>query len=131
MVLVEIDKSKRLLVLNAAGHVSGDEVKQAANQVRDALRDAGPGLRAITDFRALESMQPSSIAYIAEIMEALANQRVASVIRIIRGLGDEVAFNILSEFRCSRELPITTVTTLVDALDSLAKQDAAAASRPN
>jgi len=125
MVLVEIDKSKRLLVLNAAGHVSGDEVRQAANQVRDALRDTGPGVRALTDFRALESMQPSSIAYIAEIMEALANQRAASVIRIIRDPGDDVAFNILTKFRYGRELPITTVTTLVEALNSLAQQIAA------
>src|ERR1700758_2129614 len=106
MVLVEIDKSKRLLVLNAAGHVSGEEVKQAANQVRDALRDAGPGVRALTDFRALESMQPSSIAYIAEIMEELAHQRVALVIRIIRDPGDDLPFNILSQFCYSRELPI-------------------------
>ena len=126
MVLVEIDKSKRLLVLNAAGHVSGEEVKRAANQVRDALRDAEPGLRALTDFRALESMQPSSIVYIAEIMEELANQQVASVIRIIRDPGDDLPFNILSQFHYSRELPITTVTTLVEALESLAQQKVAA-----
>src|SRR5438045_1845331 len=100
MVLVEIDQSKRLLVLNAAGHVTGDEVKQAANQVREALRSAEPGVRALADFRALESMQPASIAYIAEIMEELANQQVASVIRIIRNPGYDVPFNILSEFRC-------------------------------
>lgn len=125
MVLVEIDKRKRLLVLNAAGHVSRQEVEHAANQVRDALRDAGPEIRAVTDFRALESMLPSSIAYIAEIMEALASHPVASVIRIIRDPGNDVAFNILSQFRYSRELPITTVTTLVEALDRLEEQNTA------
>ena len=38
MVSVEINGSKRLLVISAAGHVSKEEVKQAAEQVHNALR---------------------------------------------------------------------------------------------
>src|ERR1700758_961761 len=106
MVLVEIDKSKRLLVITAVGHVSSEEVKETANQVRDALRDAVPGVQALMDFRSLESMLPSSAVYIAEIMDALVNKQVASVIRIIRDPGDDIGFNILSQFHCSRKFPI-------------------------
>jgi hypothetical protein len=119
MVLVEIDKAKRLLLISAAGHVSSEELKEAASQVRDALLDAGTGVRALTDFRTLESMEASSAVYIAEIMDALANKQVDSVIKIIRDPDKDVGFNILSQFRYTREPPITTVTTLVEALDSL------------
>jgi len=123
MVSVEINGSKRLLVISAAGHVSKEEVKQAAEQVRNAMQDVAPGLRALTDFRWLESMRPSAASHIAEIMDTLAEKQVASVIRVIPAPGKDIALNILSQFHCARELPITTVETLVEALDKVIEQN--------
>ena len=124
MVSVEIDRAKRLLVISAAGHVSKEEVEQTAEQVRKLLQDVSPGLRALTDFRWLASMPPSAAHHIAEIMNALAEKQVASVIRIIPGPSKDVRLNILSQFRYAPELPITTVETLVEALDRLIEQNA-------
>jgi hypothetical protein len=124
MVSVEIDNAKRLLVVSAAGHVSKEEVKEAAARVREALEDVVPGLRALTDFRWLESMRPSATPYIAEIMDALAEKQVASVIRIIPDPGKDIGLNILSQFHYNRDLPISTVETLVEALDRLLEQNA-------
>lgn len=124
MVSVEINGSKRLLVISAAGHVSTEEVKQAAEQVRSALQDVAPGLRALTDFRGLESMRPSAASHIAEIMDVLAEKQVTSVIRIIPTRDKEIPLNILSQFHYAREFPITTVETLVEALDRLTEQNA-------
>ena len=129
MVSVEINGSKRLLVFSAAGHVSREEVKQAAEEVRNALQDVAPGLRALIDFRWLESMRPSAASHIAEIMDALAEKQVASVIRIIPDPGKDIGLNILSQFHYARELPITTVETLVEALDRLTEQNAELAER--
>jgi hypothetical protein len=129
MVSVEISESKRLLVFSAAGHVSREEVKQAAEEVRNALQDVAPGLRALTDFRWLDSIRPSAAPHIAEIMELLAEKQVASVIRIIPGPGKNIGLNILSQFHYARELPITTVETLVEALDRLVEQNAELAER--
>ena len=129
MVSVEISESKRLLVFSAAGHVSREEVKQAAEEVRNALQDVAPGLRALTDFRWLDSIRPSAAPHIAEIMELLAEKQVASVIRIIPGPGKNIGLNILSQFQYARELPITTVETLVEALDRLVEQNAELAER--
>src|SRR5881275_3567343 len=111
MFSVETNKAKRLLVISAAGHVSKEEVKHATEQVREALQDAAPGSRVLTDFRWLESMRPSAAPHIAEIMELLAEKQVASVIRIIPNAGKDIAMNILSRFRYSDDLPITTVST--------------------
>jgi hypothetical protein len=124
MVSIETDKAKRLLVISAAGHVSKEQVKEAAAQVREALTGVAPGLRALTDFRWLESMSPSAAPYIAEIMDALAEKQVASVIRIIPDPGKDIGLNILSQFHYSRDLPISTVETLVEALDRLLEQNA-------
>jgi hypothetical protein len=124
MVSVETDKAKRLLVVSAAGHVSKAEVKEAAARVREALKEVRPGLRALTDFRWLESMRPSAAPYIAEIMDALAEKHVASVIRIIPDPGKDIGLNILSQFHYARDLPISTVETLVEALDRLLEQNA-------
>jgi len=129
MVSVEISESKRLLVFSAAGHVSREEVKQAAEEVRNALQDVAPGLRALTDFRWLDSIRPAAAPHIAEIMELLAEKQVASVIRIIPGPGKNIGLNILSQFHYARELPITTVETLVEALDRLVEQNAELAER--
>src|SRR5207237_8142691 len=104
MFSVETNKAKRLLVITAAGHVSKEEVKHAAVQVREALRDAAPGRRVLTDFRWLESMRPSPAPHIAEIMEALAEKQAASVIRIIPESGKNIGMNSLSPFRCRRAL---------------------------
>src|SRR5207253_2577538 len=90
MFSVETNKAKRLLVISAAGHVSKEEVKHATEQVREALQDAAPGIRVLTDFRWLESMRPSAAPHIAEIMDALAGKQVASVIRIIPDPGQDI-----------------------------------------
>ena len=93
------------------------------------LQDAAPGIHALTDFRWLESMPPSTAPHIAEIMDALAEKQVASVIRVIPDPGKDIGMNILSRFHYSRELSITTVETLVDALDILLQQDSEPAER--
>jgi hypothetical protein len=46
------------------------------------------------------------------------------VIRIIPDPGKDIALNILSQFHYARELPVTTVETLVEALDRLTEQNA-------
>jgi hypothetical protein len=126
MILVETNKSKRVLIISAAGHVSKEEVKKAADQVRQTLQDVGPAARALTDFRCLQSMHVSAAPYIAEIMHALAEKRVASVIRIIPDSGREIGMNILTRFNHGPELPISTVETLAEALDRLVEQKAEA-----
>ena len=123
MISVELNGSKRLLIISAAGHVRTEEVQQAAEEVREALQQVAPGLRVLIDFRWLESIHPFAAPYIAQIMEALAQKQVASVIRIIPDPGKDVRLQILSQFRYSDELLILTVDTLVEALDRLSDQN--------
>jgi hypothetical protein len=120
MYLVEADKSKRLIIISATGHVTKEEVKAAAAQLALLVEDFAPGFSALTDFRWLESMDAAGARHIAEIMDTLAAKKVGSVIRIVPDPHKDIGLNILSQFHYGPEVRIETFQTLADALQSLA-----------
>ena len=120
MYAVELDQSKRLLVISAAAKVTAEEAKMAAQQVRKMLRDVAPGLHALADFRWLESMDPAAAQHIAEIMDALAEKDVASVTRVMPDPHKDIGLNILSQFHYGTDVKIATFETLADAVQDIA-----------
>ena len=122
MYSVEADKSKRLVVISTVGRVTKEEAKQAAQQVRDILKDFAAGFRVLADFRWLESMDTAAARHVAEIMDALTEKQVALVIRVIPDPHKDIGLNILSQFHYGPEIQITTFETLADALQSLVKE---------
>lgn len=121
MYAVELDQSKRLLVISAAQRVTAEQARQAAQQVRDLLQDVAPGFRVLADFRWLESMDPATARHVTEIMDALAQKQVASVTRVMPDPHKDIGLNILSQFHYGPEIQIATFQTLADALQSLAE----------
>ena len=121
MYAVELDQSKRLLVISAAQRVTAEQARQAAEQVRDLLQDVAPGFRVLADFRWLESMDPATARHVAEMMDALAQKKVASVTRVMPDPHKDIGLNILSQFHYGPEIQITTFQTMADALQSLAE----------
>jgi hypothetical protein len=119
MYAVELDQSKRLLVITAAQRVTAAQARQAAQQVRELLQDVAPGFRLLADYRFLESMDPDTARHVAEIMDALAQKQVASVTRVIPDPHKDIGLNILSQFHYGPEIRISTFHTLADALQSL------------
>jgi hypothetical protein len=122
MYSVEIDRSKRLLVISALRQVTAEQAKLVAQQVRELLRDVAPGIRVLADFRWLESMDPAAAPHVAEIMDALAEKRVASVTRVMPDPHKDIGLNILSQFHYGPEIQIATFETLADALQSLTRE---------
>ena len=120
MYSVELDQSKRLLVISASQNVTSEQAKLAAQRVRELLRDVAPGFRVLADFRWLDSMDSAAARYIADIMDALAEKGVASVTRVMPDPHKDIGFNILSQFHYGPEIRIATFQTLADALQSLA-----------
>ena len=119
MFSVEIDGSKRLLVISVTGHVTESEVRQAAQQVRELVKDIAPGFRLLADFRWLISMAPSAARHIAEIMDAVAAKQVGAVVRVIPDPHKDIGLNILSRFHYGPEIRPRTFESLADALQSL------------
>lgn len=121
MYSVEADKSKRLIVISAIGHVTTGEVKEAAQKVREIVKDTAPGFRVLSDFRWLDSMQASASKHVAEIMDAVAAKKVGLVARVIPDPRKDIGLNILSHFHYGPEIQTATFETLADALQSLAE----------
>ena len=120
MYAIELDRSKRLLVISALQRVTAEQAKLAAQRVRELLHDVAPGFRVLADFRWLDSMDSAAARHIAEIMDALAKKGVASVPRVIPDPHKDIGLNILSQFHYGPEIQIATFQTLADALQSMA-----------
>ena len=123
MYAVEVDQTKRLLVISAAGRVTIEEVREAAQRVREMTKDAEPGFRVLTDFRWMESMDPAAARHVAEIMDALAGKKVGLVIRVVPDPHKDIGLNILSQFHYGGDIQIATFETLADALQSLTESE--------
>jgi len=120
MYAVELDRSKRLLVISAAQTVTAEEAKMVAQRIREVLQDVAPGFHVLADFRGLQSMDSAAARHIAEIMDALAEKEVASVTRVMPDPHKDIGLNILSQFHYGPDVTITTFDRLADAVQSIA-----------
>src|SRR5947207_8955102 len=120
MYALELDRSKRLLVISAAQRVTAEEANRAAQRIRELLQDVAPGFHVLADFRWLESMDSAAARHIAEMMDALAEKNVASVTRVMPDPHKDIGLNILSQFHYGPDVTITTFETLADAVQSIA-----------
>ena len=120
MYAVELDRSKRLLVISAAARVTTEDARIAAQRIREVLREVSPGFHALADFRWLESMDPAAARHIAAIMDALAEKNVASVRRVMPDPHKDIGLNILSQFHYGADVKIATFETLADAVKDIA-----------
>jgi len=119
MYSVESDRSKRLLVISAAGRVTKKEVESVAQRVREIIKEVTPGFRVLTDFRWLERMDPAAAAHLAEIMDALAGKDVAAVVRVVPDPHKDIGLNILSQFHYGPQIKLATFESLAEALSAL------------
>ena len=119
MYAVELDRSKRVLVISGVQRVTAEQAKLAARRVRELLQDVAPGFRVLADYRWLESMDSAAARHVAEIMDTLAEKGVASVTRVVPDPRKDIGLNILSQFHYGPEIKIETFETLADALQSM------------
>jgi len=120
MFVVEIDSSRRFVVISVAGHVTVEEVRDTAQRVREVLVDADPGFVALADFRWLDSMATGAAEFIAQIMDAFAAKKVSAVVRVMPDPHKDIGLNILSQFHYGPEIKLMTFETLANAVASIA-----------
>ncbi|PYK81739.1 MAG: hypothetical protein DME40_13375 [Verrucomicrobia bacterium] len=119
MYSIESDRSKRLLVISAAGQVTKKEVETVALRVCKMMKEMTPGFRVLTDFRWLDRMEPAATAHLAEIMDALAEKGVATVVRVIPDPHKDIGLNILSQFHYGPQIKLATFESLAEAFSAL------------
>jgi hypothetical protein len=123
MYSLEFDRSKRLLVISAAGQVTKKEVETVALRVREIMKEVTPGFRVLTDFRWLERMDPAAAVPLAEIMDALAAKDVAAVVRVVPDPRKDIGLNILSQFHYGPQIKLATFESLAEALSALIDEE--------
>ena len=123
MYSVESDRSKRLLVISAAGEVTKKEVETVALRVREMMKEMTPGFRVLTDFRWLDRMEPAAMVHLAEIMDALAEEGVAAVVRVVPDPHKDIGLNILSQFHYGLKIKLATFESLAEALSALVNKE--------
>jgi len=120
MYAVELDRSKRLLVISATQIVTAHEANMVAQRIRELSQDIEPGFHVLADFRWLESMDSAAAAHIARIMDVLTEKNVASVTRVMPDPHKDIGLNILSLFHYGTNVKIATFETLADAVQDIA-----------
>jgi hypothetical protein len=120
MYAVELDQSKRLVVIGAAQRVTAEDANIAALRIHELLQDIAPGFHVLADFRWLESMDAKAVRHIARIMDLLAEKHVASVTRVMPDPHKDIGLNIMSQFHYGTSVQIATFETLADALMDIA-----------
>src|SRR5262249_38530179 len=119
MYAVELDQSKRLLVISAAQRVTAEQVKAVHERVRELLHDVAPRFRVLVDFRWLDTMDSAAAPHLAEIMDMLTEKGVGFVARVLSDPHKDIGLNILSQFHYGPQVQIATFETLADALQNL------------
>src|SRR5438309_9959214 len=114
MYSVESDRSKRLVVISAAGRVTKKEVESVALRVREIMKEVTPGFRVLTDFRWLERMDPAAAVPLAEIMDALAEKDVAAVVRAVPDPHKDIGLKILSQFPYGPQIKLDTFASVAE-----------------
>jgi hypothetical protein len=119
MFVVEIDSSKRFVVISLAGHVTVEEAKATAERAREVVADAEPGFVALADYRWVDSMATGAAVFIGQIMDAFAAKEVRAVVRVMPDPHKDIGLNILSPFHYRPETKLMTFETLADAVQAL------------
>jgi hypothetical protein len=107
------------LVISAAGEVTKKEVETVALRVREMMKEMTPGFRVLTDFRWLDRMEPAATVHLAEIMDTLAEEGVAAVVRVVPDPHKDIGLNILSQFHYGPQIKLATFESLAEALSAL------------
>ena len=120
MFVVEIDSSRRFVVISVSGHVTAEDASDTTKRVREVLIDVEPGFVALVDYRCLDSMATGAAEFIGEIMDVFVAKKVSAVVRVVPDPRKDIGLNILSKFHYGPEIKLMTFETLADAVQALA-----------
>ena len=119
MFLATVNKSKQLLCLSFAGHVSAGELERGLPDVIALLAELTGGFRLLTDLGRVESMDVECAKQIGKVMELCELNGVKLVVRIIPDPTKDIGMNLLSLFHYHRHPRIVSCENMVEAAKRL------------
>jgi anti-anti-sigma regulatory factor len=119
MVLVTINKSKRLLYFAYIGQVCFQEMKRAREDLPEILQQLPTNLRILADLERLESMDSASAAEIGKVMEMLDRKGVELSVRVIPDPSKDIGLSILTMFHYRKKIRVVTCQSMAEAAKEL------------
>ena len=119
MVLVTINKAKRLLYLSYIGHVDFQEMKRAREDMPEILEQLPANVRVLGDLERLESMDPASASEIGKVMDMLDQKGVEVSVRVIPDPSKDIGLKILALFHYRKKVRVVTCQTMEEAAKEL------------
>jgi hypothetical protein len=119
MILATSNKFKQVLCVNYIARVRPAELKQSREELKILLTDLRPGFGFLANLSALESMGLDCRTELGRNMDLISQNGVGRVIRVIPDPTKDPGLNILGFFHYPNHPPITTCTTLAEAVEKL------------
>lgn len=119
MVLVTINKSKRLLYFAYIGQVCFQEMKSAREDMAELLEYLPINIRVLADLERLESMDAASSTEIGKVMDMLDRKGVEISVRVIPDPSKDIGLNILSMFHYRKKIRVVTCQNMTEAAKEL------------
>jgi anti-anti-sigma regulatory factor len=124
MLLLEVNKVRRLLHVSYIGHVRASDLRQSREELDLLLAELRPGFSLLVDLSHLESMDIACEDEIIRIMESLNRKGVGAVARVIPEPARDIGLNILTAFHYSRRVRVFTCQSLEEGLERLQQASA-------
>lgn len=119
MVLATINKSKQLLHVSYIGHVRVGDLTLSREELKGLLTELASGFRLLTDFSALERMDPDCAPEMGQFMDLSDAAGVSLVVRLIPDPKKDIGMNILSLFHYRNRPRVVTCARMIEAAREL------------
>jgi hypothetical protein len=120
MLLVTLNKSKRLLYVSYIGQVRVEDFQHSREDITSQLGELSPGFRLLADFSRLESMGLDCAPELGRVMDLIGEAGVGLVVRVIPDPGKDIGMNILTIFHYPHRPQIVTCENMTEAARALA-----------
>jgi hypothetical protein len=120
MILVTINKAKRLLYLTYIGQVHYGELQRTRKEMPAVLADLPPDINVLADLERMDSMDASGAKEIGMVMEMLDEKGVNLLVRVIPDPSKDIGLSILSMFHYRKKIRTVTCQTMEEAFRALA-----------
>ncbi len=115
MIKVSYNQARNTVMIEFIGTVSVAEAEQHYLDLQKIVPKCKKGFKLLTDFTALQSMDPKVQGVIKKAMDYFNRQGISKIFRVIPTPEQDFGLNILSFFHYSKEVKFFTLTSREEA----------------
>jgi hypothetical protein len=115
MINVNYDAEHNAVVIEFRGNVDAAQAERALSDLDKVLPKGKGGFRLLSDFSAVDVMEPEVEGEIQKTMEFFSARGVSEVFRVLPDPDWDIGFNVMSRARYSKQVKIHTLRSRKEA----------------